>query len=158
VKLRVTEYGLLLPVASLPLATCCAEVVKGTDTPHAPPLPPVTLLHATLTADVGTVAQPVKDTLAACTLKFHVLVLVPLDVVQLIVAAELPDTAPESGSVAVKLMVPGFAETALIVVPAIGKIFDGTTTLAFFGWAKLWLAAANIISTGVSVDQWFMWR
>jgi hypothetical protein len=116
----------------------------------------VTPPHVTVTADLGTVAQPVKDAGFACTFKFQVLAADPPVVVQLTVAAELPDTLPKSGSVAVKLMVPGFAVTALILV-AIGKILFGTTTLAFF-CAKLWLAAANIISTDVSLDQWFMWR
>jgi hypothetical protein len=55
-------------------------------------------------------------------------------VVQLIVAAALPEMAPESGSVAVKLIVLGVAETALIVMPPppLGKILFGTTTLGFF--------------------------
>jgi hypothetical protein len=35
--------------------------------------------------------------------------LLPLEVIQLIVAAALPETAPESGSVAVKLIVRGLA-------------------------------------------------
>ena len=58
------------------------------------------------------------------------LFLLPPDVIQLIVAAELPATDPRSGSVAVKLMVLGLAEMALNAVgPAIGKtMFDGTTT------------------------------
>jgi hypothetical protein len=91
----------------------------------------VTPPHVTVTADLGTVAQPVKDAGFACTFKFQVLAADPPVVVQLTVAAELPDTLPKSGSVAVKLMVPGFAVTALILV-AIGKILFGTTTLAFF--------------------------
>ena len=130
----MTEYGLLAPLASFPLATCCAEVDNPTDEPHVPPLPPVTLLHVTWTADVGTVEQLVKDAAEACTLKFQVLPPDPPDVIQLIVAPELPDTAAESGSMAVKLIVLGLAETALMVVPPpIGNIlFDGTTTLAFF--------------------------
>jgi hypothetical protein len=86
-----------------------------------------------VTADLGTVAQPVKDAGFACNFKFQVFAAVPLDVVQLTVAAELADTLPKSGSVAVKLIVPGLAVTALMVVgPAIGKILFGTTTLGFF--------------------------
>jgi len=129
----VTEYALLLPFASFPLAICWAEVDNGTEPPQVPPLPPLTPVQAAVTADVGTVAQPVKDVPDACTLKFQVLPLDPPEVIQLIVAAELPDTTPKSGSVDVKLIVPGFAETALIVVPpALGKILFGTTTLGFF--------------------------
>ena len=132
-KLRVTEYALLLPLASLPLATCWAEVDNGTEPPQVPPLPPLTPVQAAVTADVGTVAQPAKDVPDACTLKLQVLPPDPPDVIQLIVAAELPDTAPKSGSVAVKLIVLGVAETALIVVPPpLGKMLFGTTTLGFF--------------------------
>ena len=130
----MTEYGLLPgPPASLPLATCCADVDKGTDAPHAPPLPPVTPVHFAVTADVGTVAQLVKFAVVAFTLRFQVLPLDPPDVVQLMVAAELPASDPRSGSVAAKLIVLGLAEMALKVVPpAIGKtLFDGTTTRGF---------------------------
>lgn len=100
---------------------------------QAPPLPPVTPVHFAVTADVGTVAQPVKDVPEACNFKFQVLPVDPPEVVQLIVAAELPDTVKRSGSVAVKLIVVGLAEMALKVVPGpIGKtLFDGTTTRGF---------------------------
>ena len=129
--MRVTEYALPEPVASLPLATCCAEVDKGIDPPHTGELPPVMLLQVTVTADVGTVAQLANDAAEACTFRVHVLPAAPPDVVQLTVAADDPATLPKSGSVAVKLIVLGLAETAPRVV-AIGNIFDGTTTLAFF--------------------------
>ena len=122
-----------MPVDSLPLAICCPAPVNVKPPPQVPALPPVTPPHVTVTADLGTVAQPVKDAATAFTFKFQVFAAVPLDVVQLTVAAELPDTLPKSGSVAVKLMVPGLAVTALRVVgPAIGRILFGTTTLAFF--------------------------
>jgi hypothetical protein len=78
-----------------------------------------------------------------------VLFLLPLEVIQLIVAAELPATEPRSGSVAVKLIVLGLAEMALKVVgPAIGMImFDGTTTALAFFCAKVWLAAPSATPT-----------
>jgi hypothetical protein len=86
-----------------------------------------------LTADTGTVPQLAKDAAAAWTFRVHILPPAPPDVVQLIVAAEFPDTVPRSGSVAVNLIVPGLAEMALIVVPpAFGKSLLGTTTLGFF--------------------------
>ncbi|MGI8989688.1 MAG: hypothetical protein ACR2I2_08900 [Bryobacteraceae bacterium] len=108
----MTEYGSLAPETSAPLATCCPVVESVTAGPHAPAVPPVTLPHVTVTADVGTVAQLVNDVAAACTCKVQVLLLAPLDVVQLTVAAELPGTLPRLGSVAVKLIVLGLAEMA----------------------------------------------
>lgn len=143
---------------SLPLATCCPAPDKVMAPPQLPALPPVTLLQVTLTADLGTVAQFVKDAAAACTFKFQVLPAAPPDVVQLTVAAELPDTVPKSGSVAVKLIVPGLAVTALIVV-AIGKIlFAGTTTCAFCWADSVWIAAPSTTTTDISWTKWFMWR
>jgi hypothetical protein len=134
----VTEYDLAAaPLASVPLATCCGDVDSGTGLPtQAPLVPPggATPVQVAVTADVGTVAQLAKVAAAACTLRVQVLLLDPLDVVQLIVAAELPVTAPESGSVDVKLIVLGLAETAPKVVgpPPIGKtLFEGTTTRGF---------------------------
>jgi hypothetical protein len=106
-------------------------VDNGIDPPHTGPLPPVMLLQVTVTAEVGTVAQPANDAAEACTFRVHVLPTAPPDVVQLTVAADDPATLPKSGSVAVKLIVLGFAEIAPKVV-AMGKMFDGTTTLAFF--------------------------
>jgi hypothetical protein len=135
--LIVTEYDLrAAPFDSLPLAICCAAVesAKPELPVQAPPLPPATPVHCAVTADVGTVAQLAKVAAAACTLRVQVLLLDPPDVVQLIVAAELPVTAPESGSVDVKLIVLGLAETAPKVVgpPPIGKtLFEGTTTRGF---------------------------
>jgi len=89
--------------------------------PQVPALPPVTPPQVTVIADLGTVAQLVNEAGFPCTFKFQVLAADPPDVVQLTVAAELPATDPRSGSVAVKLIVPGLAETALKLV-AIGMI------------------------------------
>jgi hypothetical protein len=92
-------------------------------------------VHVTRTADLGTVAQFVKDVAAASTFKFQVLATAPPDVVQLTVAPEFPATDPKSGSVAVKVMLAGRAETALNVV-AIGKmLLAAGTTLRALGWA-----------------------
>lgn len=76
---------------------------------QAPAVPPVTLPQVTVTAEVGTVAQLVKEAAPAWTFKFQVLPVEPFEVVQLTVDAELPATLPRSGSVAVKLIVPGAA-------------------------------------------------
>jgi hypothetical protein len=95
----------------LPVATCCPVVDSVTADLQAPEEPPLTLLQVTVTAEVGTVAQPVKDEDAACTLRFQVLLLEPLEVVQLTVDEELPETVPESGLVEVKLIVLGVALT-----------------------------------------------
>ena len=89
--------------------------------PQAPALPPVMLEHVTLTAEVGTVAQLVKEAADACIFNVHVLPEAPPEVIQLTVADELAATDPRSGSVAVKLMVPGLADTAVTVV-AMGRI------------------------------------
>jgi hypothetical protein len=83
-----------------------------------PELPPVTLLHVTVTADTGTVAQFVNELVVACTCKFQVLLFDPVAVVQLTVEAELPEMPPRSGSAATKLMVLGVAETAPTVAAA----------------------------------------
>jgi hypothetical protein len=125
--------------------------------PQVPLLPPMTPVQVTFTADVGTVGQLVNEAALACTASAQVLFLLPLEVIQLIVAAELPATEPRSGSVAVKLMVLGLAEMALKVVgPAIGMImFDGTTTLAFL-CAKLWLALQSANKTDIRRMNRFM--
>jgi hypothetical protein len=83
---------------------------------QAPAVPPVTLPQVTVTAEVGTVAQLVNEAVPAWTFKFQVLPVEPFEVVQLTVDAELPATLPRSGSVAVKLIVPGAAETGVKVV------------------------------------------
>jgi hypothetical protein len=96
---------------SLPLATCVAVVDRVTAELQAPEDPPLTLLQVAFTAEVGTVAQLVNDEAAACTLRFHVLLLEPPEVVQLTVAEELPETVPESGLIDVKVIVLGVALT-----------------------------------------------
>jgi hypothetical protein len=100
VKLILTEYGWLAPVDSCPVATCCPLVDKV----------------LAVTAEVGTVAQLVKEPAPAWTFKFQVLPLEPPVVVQLTVDAELPETLPKSGSVAAKLIVLGAAETGVRLV------------------------------------------
>jgi hypothetical protein len=66
-KLRVTEYGALVLVDSLPVATCWAVVDSVTAGLQEPELPPVTLPQVTVTAEVGTVPQPVNEVAVACT-------------------------------------------------------------------------------------------
>jgi len=126
--------------------------------PQAPALPPATPPHVTVTADLLTVVQPVKDAAAACTFNVQVLAADPPDVDQLTVAEELPESGPASGSVAVKLIVAGLAEIALKVV-AIGKtLLDGTTMRAFC-WAKsICTGPPARIRTDISLDRRFMWR
>ena len=146
-------------VDSLPLATCCEAPDNVIGPPQAPALPPVTPPQVTRIADLGTVAQFVNAAAAACTFKFQVLAAEPPEVVQLIVAAEFPANGLRSGSVAVKLIVPGLAVTALIEVPAIGKIrFAGTTTRAFCWANSAWLAAASTTRTHLRWIKGFMWR
>jgi hypothetical protein len=115
-------------------------------------------VQRTETADVGTVEHPVNDVADARTLKFQVLPVDPLEVVQLTVAAELPLTETKLGSVAVKLIVLGLAETGpTVVLPAIGKILlAGTTTRGFFWANRVGIAAANIRSTDISLEKRFM--
>jgi len=112
----LTEYGWLAPLASCPVATCCAAVDKVMAGLQDPELPPVTLLQVAVTAEVGTVAQLVNEAAPAFTFKFQVLPLEPPVVVQLTVDAEFPEKLPRSGSVAVKLIVPGAAETGVRLV------------------------------------------
>ena len=95
----------------MPVASSCPVVDSVTADLQAPEDPPITLLQVTFTAEVGTVAQPVKDADAACTLRFQVLLLDPLEVVQPTVDEALPETVPESGFVEVKLIVLGLAVT-----------------------------------------------
>lgn len=112
----LTEYGAPELADSLPVATCCEAVDKVMAGLQAPAVPPVTLVQVTVTAEVGTVAQLVNAAAPAFTFKFQVLPLEPPVVVQLTVDAELPETLPRSGSVAVKLIVPGAAETGVRLV------------------------------------------
>jgi hypothetical protein len=110
-------------------------------------------------ADLGTVPQLVKDAAAARTFKFQVLDAKPLLVVQLTVAEVFPATVPRSGSVAVKLIVPGVAVTALIVVLAIGRILFAGTTTRGFGWAEsICIVPPVRTRKDISLDQKFMWR
>ena len=88
----------------------------------------------------------------------QVLKLLPPDVIQLTVAAELPDTPPRSGSVAVKLIVLGLAETALKVVAIGMTMFDGAT-MRDFGWANsVRLAALSTTRTDIKWGKRFMWH
>jgi hypothetical protein len=157
--LSVTEYALPAPAASLPLATCCPAPDNVIAPPQTPAVPPATPVHVTRTADLGTVAQFVKDAAPASTFKFQVLPAAPPDVVQLTVAAEFPATDPRSGSVAVKLIVAGLAESAFNVV-AIGKmLFAAGTTLRAFGWAASdWIVAPSPTRTHVRWIKRFMSR
>ena len=72
-KFTVTEYGLLLPVDSLPLAICCPTPDNVKPPPQAPAEPPVTPPQDTLTAERGIVAQLVNDAAAADTFRVQVL-------------------------------------------------------------------------------------
>ncbi len=125
--------------------------------PHAPALPPVTLLHVTVTADTGTVAQLVNEAAEPRTFRFQVLAADPPDVVQLTVAAELPATLTRSGSVAVKLIVPGLAETEATLVASGNILFAaGTTILGFC--SAITAEQPHIQMIPVIVTRQFMWR
>jgi hypothetical protein len=142
----------------LPLATCCEAPDNVMAPPQLPALPPVTPPHVTLIADLGTVAQLAKDAAAACTFKFQVLPAAPPDVVQLTVAEELPVNGPESGSVAVKLIVAGLAVTALKVV-AIGKtLLAGTTMRAFCCAERICTVPPARTTTDIRWISRIMWR
>jgi hypothetical protein len=95
----------------MPLAICCPVVDNVIAEPQTPELPPVTLLQLAVTAELGTVLQPLKFADPDLTFKVHVLELDPLEVVQLTVDVALPGTLPRSGSVEVKLIVLGVAVT-----------------------------------------------
>jgi hypothetical protein len=125
--------------------------------PQVPALPPLTPPHVTVTADLGTVVQFVKDAAPPFTFKFQVLPVDPPDVVQLIVAAELPAYGPPSGSRAVKLIVPGLAEMALKLV-AIGKARLAGTTMRAFCCAERVCIVPATIRIDISLDQRLMWR
>lgn len=141
----LTEYEVPELADSLPVATCCEAVDKVMAGLQAPAVPPVTLVQVTVTAEVGTVAQLVNEAVAACTFKFQVVAAEPPVVVQLTVDAELPEKLPRSGSVAVKLIVPGAAETGvrLVAGPACNPppFTARATTRDFCGpgttWAEL---------------------
>jgi hypothetical protein len=123
-----------------------------------PALPPATPVQVALTADVGTVPQLAKDAADACTFKVHVLAAAPPDVDQLTVAEELPETDPRSGSVDVKLMVPGLAVIALNVV-AIGNILSAGTTIRVFCWAEsICIVPPARTRIDISLDQRFISR
>ena len=124
---------------------------------QAPELPPVTLLHVTVTADAGTVLQPVNEAPAAFTLRFQVLLLDPLVVVQSTVEAALPETFPRSGSLAVKLIVLGVAVTlpkpvdAGTILPAAGAI-----TCAFCPAAATFITPIAIQAAQTAAREPFM--
>ena len=143
----LTEYGAPALADSFPVATCCPAVVKVMAGLQAPEVPPVTLLHVAVTAEVGTVAQPVNEAAPACTFKFQVLPVAPLEVVQLTVDAELPETLTKSGSVAVKLIVPGAAETDATLAagaPAKGLALAARATMRdFCGTGATWAAVLD---------------
>ncbi|MBI3665745.1 MAG: hypothetical protein HY236_05875 [Acidobacteria bacterium] len=65
--------------------------------------------QATVTAETGTVAHPEKSELPASTESVQLLALLPPLTDQVTVAGLLPVTLPRSGSVAVKVIVPGLA-------------------------------------------------
>jgi len=145
-------------VDSFPLATCCAVPDNVIAPPQAPALPPLTPPQVTETADLGTVVQFVKDAAPPFTFNVQLLAADPPDVVQLIVAEELPAYGPASGSNAVKLIVPGLAEIALKVV-AIGKTRLAGTTICAFCWAEsICIVPPAMTRTDISLDQSFMWR
>jgi hypothetical protein len=66
-KLRVTEYGAFVLADSFPVATCWAVVDSVIAGLQAPEVPPVTLPHVTVTAEVGTVLQFVNEATPART-------------------------------------------------------------------------------------------
>jgi hypothetical protein len=126
--------------------------------PQVPALPPATPVQVALTAALGTVAQPVKEAGFACTFKVQVPAADPPDVDQLTVAEELPASDPRSGSVAVKLIVPGLAVIALKVV-AMGKARLAGTTMCAFCWAEsVCIVPPTRIRIDISLDQRFIWR
>lgn len=105
-------------LASFPVATCWPVVDRVIAGLQAPELPPVTLLHVAVAADTGTVEQFVNEAAAVCTCKVQVLLVEPLLLLQLTVEGEFPETLPEFGFPAVKLIVAGLAETVPRAVAA----------------------------------------
>lgn len=149
----------MVAVDSLPLATCLPLVAKVTAGEQAPAFPPDTLLQVTVTAETGTVPQLVKELAAACTFRVQVLPFEPFEVAQLMDAAELPLTLPRSGSVAVKLIVPGLAVTVPSVAAiGINRLEAGITTLAFCCAGNVAIVQAYISEAPISFNAWFMWR
>jgi len=87
--------------------------VESEDDPlHVPALPPVTELHETCTAETGTVGQPENELEPACTLRVQFFRCEPTKIVQDTVVLEEADTEPELGLFALKLTVPGEAESS----------------------------------------------
>ena len=137
VKFKRTLYA-PLPAASAPLATCCA-VVDRDNAGRQDPVPPVPVTvaeaQATRTAETGTVAHDGKVVDAVATCSVQVELLEPLDACQVTFAAADPITIPESGSVALKLIVAGVVLTLLIFTLACGAAaailgFDADCALA----------------------------
>ena len=82
---------------------------------HVPPLPPDTEPHETCTAETGTVGQPENELELACTLRVQFFKCEPAEIVHDTVALEEPNTEPELGLFALKLTVPGEAESSWTV-------------------------------------------
>ena len=91
---------------SLPEATWTGREPSVTVEPlHVPPVPPVIDVHRAVAAVTGTSVQPVKDPAAALTPTFQVLAVAPPETRQ--ETDPVPETAAASGSLKVKLTVPG---------------------------------------------------
>ena len=141
--------------ASVPVATFC-EVVESVTGPLHEPLPPdtVALVHVTFTAETGTVEQPGKLALWACTLSDQDagIMLRPF---QVTVAAVLAPSNGESGSVPWKLIVPGVAVMLLTEIANFGCIVRGFGGTRAGGPAAARNASNVVAQAAMAVDLVF---
>jgi hypothetical protein len=89
-------------------------VVESGNKPLQAPVPPppetVAALQLTWTAEIGIVGQPTKELDPACRLRVQFWRCEPLRAIQLKLPGEEPETIPESGLPAWKVIVPGVAD------------------------------------------------
>jgi hypothetical protein len=121
VKLIVIVKVFLPP--SPPDATVTEDEDERPAPPEQAPVPSAPLTFATVTfeqvavtAEAGSVVQPVNVDDPACTPTVQVRAVEPPRSVNATVAADDPDTEPKSGSVAEKLIVEGLAVIVVMLV------------------------------------------
>ena len=98
VKLAETKYE-LAPSPCAPPAICWGDVESGKEPEQAPvaPPPPEALPQLTVTADTGTLGQPLKVLESAWTLRVQVFKFEPSGIAHERLAGEDPDTTPPFG-------------------------------------------------------------
>lgn len=130
------------------------------DPPHTPvPPPPFTVaeVHFTVTAEAGTVAHPANVLALAATFSVQVLVLFPLEAVQVTVVAG-PATVSRSGSVAVNVIEVGLTARLETVASGLSEAVAGPAVVCPFTVLELAGPAPNSAAIIHAVHIRVTWR